>query len=303
MTIRQLRIFAAVANHLSITKAAKEIQIRQPSVSRQLKQLEEELKVKLHTRKEQGIKLTEEGLLFLKVTEPILQDIAKIKNLFIDKSGQLKPAFLKLASVPSPSTSFLPQVLGALRKIHPHINPILRIADSPEIEQMVLNRHIEIGVTNERSSNPKIISERLCSEKVVAIVSSSSPWAKKRKLDDHELSQMPIVVRDTGTIYKHLQAMGVKLNICMRCEPIGALKSAVASGLGMGFFHRNIVDAEIKRGDVKVINIPQLRKVEMTWFLQYLSDAALSREANDLRILLHRTTSKLKTVKNVPTNE
>jgi DNA-binding transcriptional LysR family regulator len=296
MTIRQLKIFAAVARHLSITKAANEMEIRQPSVSRQLKLLEDELQVPLHIRKDQGIKLTDEGLLFLEVTTPILQELANVKNLFGNAGGQRKAAVLRLASTPSPSTSLLPHALADLRKVHPHIHPILRIADTPEIEHMVLGREIEIGVTNRSSSNPQLTSESLCSEKVVAIISKSNPLAKKRHLTLDELSHVPVIVRDKGTIYKQLEEMGVKLNIAMRCEPIEALKAAVSSGLGMGFFHRNIVDKEIRRGYFKIVNIPHLKKVQITWFVQYLSNSPLSPEANDLRVILHRTTSKVRTV-------
>lgn len=299
MTIRQLKIFVAVSNHLSITRAAKEIQITQPSVSRQLKLLEDELNVRLHVRKEHGIVLTEDGLYFLKLSRPILEEISNLKKVFSERNDSLKPTLLKLASTPSPSTSLLPQTLGDLKKLHPHINPILRTADSAEIEQMVLTHEVEFGITNRRSSNPKVVSETLASEKVVAIVSAGSPLARKRKLTAEELSHIPIIVRDKGTIYKQLQEMGVKLNISMRCEPIDALKSAVSSGLGLGFFHHNIVDAEIRRGQFKVIDIPQLRKVQVTWFLQYLGNPPLSREANDFRGLLHQTTAKVKTIRSV----
>jgi DNA-binding transcriptional LysR family regulator len=181
--------------------------------------------------------------------------------------------------------------------MHPHVNPILRIADSPEIEHMVLAHDIEIGVTNRSSFNAKLTSESLCSENVVAIVSSRNPIAKKGHLSSEELSQIPIIVRDKGTIYKQLQEMGVKLNIAMRCEPIEALKAAVSSGLGLGFFHRNIVENEIKRGYFKIIKVPHLQKVQVTWFIQYANSPPLSREANDFRLLLHRATSKVRTVK------
>lgn len=176
MTLHQLRIFQAAATYLSVTKAARDIHLRQPSVSKQLKLLEQELGVQLHVRKEQGIKLTEEGMVFLDAIEPILKQIDEVKMLFADNALQKKPAFLKVGGSQSPSALMLPQAFSDFKKTHPHVNLTLRTADSAMIEQMVLNREVEIGVVTNPRSNPKLSAEPLCSEKVVAIVSPLCAW-------------------------------------------------------------------------------------------------------------------------------
>lgn len=297
MTLNQLRIFVAVANQLSLTKAARDIHIRQPSVSKQLKHLEHELRVRLYARKEQGVKLTQEGQLFLDHIKPILQQIEEVKKLFTDEATQTKIPFLKLASNPSPSTLLLPKALNEFKKTHPHLNLFFWTADTPTIERMVLNREIDIGVITELCSNVKLIAESLCSEKVLAVVSAKNPLAKKSKLTEEEVSHVPIIGRVGGKISQQLQEMGLKLHISMRCEPIDVIKSAVESGLGMGFFHRNIVEPGIKKGDLKAIKIPYLKKVEVKWYILYLSNVPLSHEAQDFLSVLHQTASKLKTIR------
>jgi DNA-binding transcriptional LysR family regulator len=291
MTLHQLRIFQAVAAHLSETRAAQNIHIRQPSVSKQLKLLEEELRVRLHIRKEQGIKLTDDGELFLNAIEPVLEQIDHVKRLFAEHALRTRPAFLRVGASQSPSALMLPRALNHFKKTHPHIQLMLRIAEAPIVEQMVVNREIELGVIANRCVNLNLTSERLCPEPVVAVVSSKHPLAKRAKVTPQELSKVPVVAKMGGRICDQLQKMGVKLNVSMQCEPMDAIKAAVESGFGMGFFYRSLVERDLKRGYLKAIKIPLLKEVEVHWFIIYYNMAHLSGHARDFLSLLHQMVS------------
>src|SRR4051812_41145633 len=82
MTLHQLKIFAAAAKHLNMTRASQELHISQSCISQQLKLLEEECKIKLYNKIGRGIKLTEKGQLLLIDIEPILNQIKKIKEKY-----------------------------------------------------------------------------------------------------------------------------------------------------------------------------------------------------------------------------
>jgi DNA-binding transcriptional LysR family regulator len=82
MTLHQLKIFAAAAKHLNMTKASLELHISQSSISQQLKLLEEECEVKLYNKIGRGIELTEKGRLLLIDIEPILHQIKKLKEKY-----------------------------------------------------------------------------------------------------------------------------------------------------------------------------------------------------------------------------
>jgi len=291
MTLHQLRIFQAVATYLSETKAARDIRIRQPSVSKQLKLLEQELGVQLHVRKEQGVKLTEEGRIFLSAIEPVLEQIHKVRTLFAEKAPRLKPVFLKIAGSQSPSALMLPQAFNEFTKTHPYTHLSLRIAEAAIVEQMVLSREVEVGVITNPCTNPQLTAEFLCAEEVIAVVSSKHPFAKKRKVLPEELSKVPIVAKMGGRISDQLQKMGLRLNISMRCEPIDAMKAAVESGLGMGFFYRNTIETDLRKGYLKAIKFPLLKQIEVKWFVIYSSKVPLSHEAQEFVFLLHHMVS------------
>ena len=82
MTLHQLKIFAATAKHLNMTKASLELHISQSCISQQLKLLEEECKIKLYNKIGRGIELTENGRLLLIDVEPILYQIKKLKEKY-----------------------------------------------------------------------------------------------------------------------------------------------------------------------------------------------------------------------------
>ena len=89
MTLNQLRIFDIVAKHSNITSAAHEMHISQPSISKQLKALQEGYGLKLYTRGVQGIKLTDEGRQFLDAVRPILFQIDDLEKTIKDRrAGQ-----------------------------------------------------------------------------------------------------------------------------------------------------------------------------------------------------------------------
>lgn len=82
MTLCQLKAFAAVARHLNETKASHELHVSQSSISQQLKLLEEECGVKLFKKIGRGVKLTEDGRLFLTDIEPVLPQLRKLQEKY-----------------------------------------------------------------------------------------------------------------------------------------------------------------------------------------------------------------------------
>jgi len=91
MTLHQLKIFAAVARHLSITKASEELGMSQPAVSHQLKLLEEEFEKSFYFSSNIGVQLTREGQIFLSKTAPILAKVGEVETSFKPKQQQHKP--------------------------------------------------------------------------------------------------------------------------------------------------------------------------------------------------------------------
>jgi DNA-binding transcriptional LysR family regulator len=270
-----------------MTKAAAVLHISQPSISKQLRLLEEEFAVKFHVGSNRGIALTQEGHLFWSAVRPVLQQINEIEETFAKGKNKNQSGFLSIGATQSPSSSLLPEVLKSLRRNHSSVQTVSRTADSRIIEQMLLNSEIDLGLITYPSYNPKIILEPIRREEAVAVVSAKHPIARKRKLTKEELAKVPVLVRSGGKIEEQLQKMGFKLNIVMRGS-FDAIKAGVESALGLGFFLRDAVELGLRQGYLKNIQIPGLKEIDVKCFLIYREDVPLSPCARDFLKLVHR---------------
>lgn len=303
MTLHQLRIFAATAKHLSVTKASDELKITQSSVSQQLKLLEGECAIKLLKKVGRGIGLTERGYLFLSDVEPILHQLKRIKEKFKNNSlTDQKVGFLTVGASRSQSGSLFPILLAAFKKTHPQVQVTFRTDNSRMIEQAILNSEIEIGLITNSSYASLLIYEPYQREKLVPFVALNHPLAKKKKGTLRDLSGTPLVIRAgrggkigrVDKILMQLENRGIQLDIAMRCESPEAVKSAVKSEVGVGILYRGDYlggDINPDERDLKIINIPEL-KMKIDIFIIYPKEIALSSNAQDFLTLLREWRKK-----------
>jgi DNA-binding transcriptional LysR family regulator len=291
MTFHQLRIFKAVAQHLSVTRAATELHLSQPCISTQMKLLEAEFGVELYRRTGKGVKLTHEGLVFLRTIRPIVRQAEELKNIFA-AGANAKPIVFHVAITHSTGAFLIPEVLKDFKKLHPRVNLSLRTAQSRIVEQLVLSEEAEIGIVTDPSYHPKLETRPFSWEEVVAVVSPTHPLARKSELTTRELSAAPCLVRAGGIISKELQKAGIKLNIAVEAESSEPLKAAVQSGLGIGFFYRSTVETELGDGHFKLVRILGLEPIAIRSVLVFLAGRPPTPHARDLMHLLGRRAPK-----------
>jgi len=298
MTLHQLRIFAAVARHLNVTRAAKKLNISQPSVSQQVKLLEAEYGVQLLRKAGRGIELTERGQHFLTEAGPILLQVEKLRARFGSKLNRGKAETLTLGGSYGPSASLLPLLSAAFRESHPEVEIILRTDYSRVVERLLLDSEVEIGVVVNPSSSPQVVVEPCRQEDLVAFVSTKHPLAKKRGLTLADLAQVPLVVlkgkaaeEKAEEILSQLQKQGLNPKIAMQCESPEAMKTSVRAGMGMGVLYRDIVAPDAQRGNLKIIKIPGL-KMAVATFILYSKERPLSPNAKDYLALLRKWPKK-----------
>ena len=288
MTLHQLKIFEAVAEHLNITKASEKVRISQPSVTKQLRRLEQEYGLKFYVKSGRGIKLTQEGQLFQVTVKPILEQVEGLKRTFENRVAEGRANSLIVGSSPSPAAFFLSAVLRSFVELHPTVHPTLRTGYPHAIKEMILNAEVDIALTITLPDHPQIIAEPIHSEEIVAVVSSRHPLAKKGRLNEAELAQAPFVIMKGGRIAEEIEKMGLKLNVVMWCDSVEPIKEYVQAGLGVGLFFRGSAEAGLRQGYFKVIDIPRLKDIKVTYFVIYRKDVSLSPNGRDLLMLLRQ---------------
>jgi DNA-binding transcriptional LysR family regulator len=129
----------------------------------------------------------------------------------------------------------------------------------------------------------------------VAFASAKHPLSQKKKLTLADFARGPLIVREktvgsnTWEILAQLERQGYELNVFMECESAEAVKVATMKGLGLGILWRDHLKAEIKRGDITIVKIPNLGKMEAQTFIVYHKERALSSSAQDFLDLLHQS--------------
>ena len=148
MELRHLRYFLAVAEALSFTKAAAQLRVAQPALSRQVQDLEDEVGVDLLRRSPRGVTLTAEGKLFLEEVRELLkrseESMEKVRALARGEYGELHIGY-----APSLSVEILPPAMAAFRKALPRVRTVLHDLAGDELIERLLDGTLELAVADE----------------------------------------------------------------------------------------------------------------------------------------------------------
>ena len=253
---------------MNITKASAALHMSQPSVSQQLKLLEEEFGIKFFFRLNQGVELTAEGREFFDAIRPMLAEAENLEKRFKNNLTANDTAALTVGGSHNVSVNVLPKLLMEFRERHPSVQFTLETERSLVIEERLLAAELEIALITNPSHRAEIVYEPYEELEVVAFCLPTNPLARK-KLTLKELVEHPFVMRSGGRTDRMFMNLGYKVNVVMRCEVSSAVKAAVRLGMGVGILYRNAVASRVARGNLSLINVPELKELGLKSFIIY----------------------------------
>jgi DNA-binding transcriptional LysR family regulator len=260
MTLHQLRIFECVVKHMNITRASQALHISQPSVSQQLKLLEQEFGAQFLVRLNHGVELTAQGREFIDAVKPVLSQATNVENTFRNNPSTNQTGPLMVGGSHNVSVNVLPKLLMAFKERHPSVQFILETNESRVIETRLLNAELEIALVTNPSHCAEIIYETYEEMEWVAFCLPMDPLARK-KLTLKELVDCPLVMKGGGRLEKVLMSLGYRMNVALRCEASATVKAAVRMGMGVGILYRNAVATRVAEGDLRLLNVPGLKEM------------------------------------------
>ena len=194
MELRILRYFLAVVREGNITKAAEILHITQPTLSRQLKELEEELGTNLFIRGKREIKLTDEGLLLDQRAKEIIELADKTERQFIEHKN-LIGGVISIGCVESRATLFLPELLEKFSKKYPQVQYDLYNGYADDIKEKIDKGLIDIGLLLEPVEIWKYDFIRLPhNERWGVLMQKSDPLAQKESITLKDISMFPLII-------------------------------------------------------------------------------------------------------------
>ncbi|MCF6218395.1 MAG: LysR family transcriptional regulator [Gammaproteobacteria bacterium] len=268
MADRRLRVFHAVAQLLSFTKAAESLYMTQPAVTFQVRQLEEQFNTRLFDRTHNRIALTEAGRSVYSYSSRIFELYDEMDNSVREITGDVSGVLIIGASM-TIAEYMLPALLGEFKRAYPEVGLRLKVGNTDAIVMMVESNIIDLGVVEAPVSN-KSLSVELCREdQLVAIVAPDHPLSVYDEISAEKILKYPYISREEGSgtrdvFVEYLQQHGFdekQLNVIMELGSPEAIKGAVEAGIGVTVMSRTTLDKELALGTLKAIafNPPLVR--------------------------------------------
>lgn len=204
MEIRVLRYFLAVVREESITKASEMLHITQPTLSRQLSQMEEEIGVKLFDRGTRKIKLTNEGILLRRRAEEILQLVDKTERELVEQEEQVEGK-VTIGCGEIASVRLLPELFRSFRGKYPGVSFDLFTATADLVKEQMDKGLLDIGLLLEPVDVEKYDFIRFdMKENWVVLMRPDDPLAERESITAKELAQLPLILPRRGAVQSEL---------------------------------------------------------------------------------------------------
>lgn len=251
MDLRHLKYFITVAEEQNIGRAAARLFISQPPLSRQIKQLEQELGITLFERTPRGVELTQAGELFLKEARNILALVEQATE-HAQQADQGKLGRLDIAIFGSAVLDTIPKVIKQFRAKYPNVKIVLHTMNKGEQLEALRQRRITVGFNRLLAPLPDIHSEQVSTEKLLAGIHEDDPLAQQDTIEFRALQNVPLILFPSGTRPNFIDKVialchdfGFTPNITQEVGDAVTGIALVASGFGVCLVPESTVNLKI----------------------------------------------------------
>jgi len=264
VNLRSLEYFVAVAHHRGFTRAAEQLRIAQPAISRQIQGLEAELGVALFSRTRNGVQLTGAGAFFLKKTLPILEELRQAKEI-LARQSRAEIADLVIGLTTGEGLTVGSTLIRRWKETFPAAN--LRIVEglAPLIYSGMRNGSFHLGIAPEPLEFDRIWTKPLFVEPLVLITPHEAPPSLPRidrpVIDDVGfLLELPLISPSLPNplrlnIENIARSCGSKANIAIELDSMSIIKDLVRRGIGYALTTYAHISSEIEHNMIRVIEI------------------------------------------------
>ena len=198
LTDFRLKVFKTVADRLSFTKAAAELLISQPAVTKQINELERLLGKPLFLRHGNRISLTNDGVRLLEYANRILALYGELRDAFVEEQGAFSGE-IRLGASTTLSQYVLPGLLAKFRKLYPDVRVTLFNGNTEQIERQIADGKLDFGMIEGTASNPALHYELFMDDELVLVTSASNTSFTREEITAADLPALPLVIRENGS--------------------------------------------------------------------------------------------------------
>lgn len=261
----RIRVFYEVATRLSFTRAANELNITQPAVTKHIREMENQLNIRLFNRHGNHVTLTVAGEIAFRYAEKIINAYrgmeAELSQVMDIKSG-----ILRIGASTTVAQTILPRLLAMFRKAYPKVEFTFVQGNSDYITQLIISEAVDVAVVEGVSHHPQVLYTPFMKDELVLVTNASGKLAKKDSITIEELYAIPLVMREAGSgtldvIKLAMQAAQIeldKLHIDIKLESSIAIKQYLIYSQSAAFLSIQSIVDELKYRQLSIIDIEGL---------------------------------------------
>jgi DNA-binding transcriptional LysR family regulator len=281
LTLRQFRVFDAVARHLSFSRAAEELHLSPPAVSMQVKGIETILGVPLTEQLGKKIFLTEAGREVLHASQAItarLDDLqANLAQLRDLDSGSLKLA------ATSTVNAVATDILARFRGTHSGVSIHLDVSNRAVVLGLLAANRIDLAIMGQVPEKLGLEATRFMDNPLVVIAPPDHPLTRKKSISVQSLASESFLVREAGSgtrgaMERFFAAKGLDIHTSMEMSSNEAIKQAVQAGLGLGILSLQTLEMELALKRLAVLAVEGF-PIMRHWYIVHRADKRLSPAA------------------------
>lgn len=266
-SLNSFLVFHKVAKFKSFSRAAEELFISQPAVSKHIRELEQKIGMRLIRRGRGGFDLTEAGEILFKETHKISNHLLEIENLL----GNLKKdhhGILKIGTTESYAKCLMPELLSGFQTSQPSIKITLEVGNSEEIEKSLFDRKNDLGLIGAVKASSKFEIIPFLREELFLIVMPNHPLGKRRAVSLKEIEEYPFIIRAKGSttrriLFHAFEELDIHPSLLIEAGSSEFIKQWVSEGKGVSVIIRRLGEDEKKRGMIKMVPLREKLYIEV----------------------------------------
>ena len=286
MDLWQLNIFCKVIELKSFSRAGKVVHLSQPTISSHIKDLEDHFDCRLIDRLSKAALPTKAGELLYGYAKRMLALRDETETALAEFKGKIRGR-LVIGGSTIPGTYLIPQLIGDFKKLYPDVIVSLKIGDTDNIIEGILNGNLELGIVGAKAETKKIAQNKLIEDEMRLITLANHRWAGEKCVSLKQLFNEPFIVRERGSgtlksLYQSLNDQGHSLEDLKVMAELGstqAICQGIKTGAGVSILSTLAVAEDLQAGKLVALAVDGLN-LKRNFYLtrhRHLSPSPLNR--------------------------
>ncbi|MAS10280.1 LysR family transcriptional regulator [Salinisphaera sp.] len=288
ITLRQLKVFEAVARHASYTRAAEELHLTQPAVSIQVKSLEEAIGLALFEQFGKQIYLTTAGEEILRYSRGIAAQIDEIGDVVARLKGVSRGSLY--VAVATTANYFITHLLAAFHREFPEVSINLSVTNRQALLKQLAENRVDLVVMGEPPPDQGLAGTAFMDNPLVVIAPPDHPLGQRKRIPLKTIAKQPFVVREEGSgtraaMTRFARRHQIAFTPAMVMTSNEAIKQAVGAGLGLGLVSAHTLELDLYAERLQILDVAHF-PIMREWYVVNREGKRLSPAAEAFKQFL-----------------